>query len=141
MLLDIVTPERRVRSIKNADVRLPAESDDVILPGVKGQFEVFPGHAPFLAQLATGVLSFRAEGRLVRLMVSGGFAEVDRDRVTVMCEAAALPEEVEAADEQQSLADIERRLQALTTSSAGAEEGERLRVESERIAARLALLK
>lgn len=141
MLLDIVTPERRVRSIKNADVRLPAESQDVVLPGITGEFEVLPGHAPFITLLGTGILSFEANGKNVRLMVSGGFAEVDRDKVTVMCEAAALPEEVEAGAEAKSLAELERKLMELGSVATHDEELNRLRAEAERAAAKLRLLK
>lgn len=141
MLLDIVTPDRRVRSIQNADVRLPLETDDVVLPGINGEFEVLPGHAPFITLLGTGVLAFKAGNQSVRLMVSGGFAEVDRDRVTVMCEAAALPEEVEAGEEEKSLADLERRIQELGSVATADEEFGRLKAEAERAAARLRLLK
>lgn len=141
MLLDIVTPERRVRSLKNADVRLPVETDDVILPGIEGEFEVMPGHSPFITLLGTGILSFKANGQMQRLMVSGGFAEIDRDRVTVMCEAAALPEEVTADTEAQSLVELEKRLQELGSVSLYHEKHRLLRAEAERAASKLRLVK
>lgn len=141
MLLDIVTPDRRLRSVESTDVRLPVETDDVVLPGIEGEFEVLPGHAPFLTLLGTGILSFKANGKTVRLMVSGGFAEIDREKVTVMCEAAALPEEVEAGAEEKSLAEAERRLAALGAVAFGDPEFKRLRAEAERAASKLRLLK
>lgn len=141
MLLDIVTPERRMRSVANTDVRLPTESDDVILPGISGEFEVLPGHAPYITELGTGILSFQANGKQVRLVVSGGYAEVDRERVTVLCDEAALAEEVEASVEERNLADLERRLHELTGVDTSDPAFVQLKVEAERAAAKLRLVK
>jgi F-type H+-transporting ATPase subunit epsilon len=137
MQLDIVTPDRRMHSLETEEVRLPADVTRVQIPGKEGQFEVLPGHAPFLALLGTGVLTFETAGKEIHLMVSGGFADVDRDRVTVMCEHAALTEEIEAGDEEKSLADAERRLAEMGAVAAEDEEFTRLRGEAERAAAKL----
>jgi len=73
-------------------------------------------------------------------MVSGGFAEVDRERVTIMAQAASLAEEV-GADEQTSLAEIEKKLLALGAASSDDEEFSKLKAEAERSTAKIQLLK
>ena len=85
MQLDIVTPDRKV---------VVGKADDVVIPAKEGEIDVLPGHAPFLGILGTGVLRFVAEGKTHHLMVSGGFVEVDGDRVVLMCESASLKDEV-----------------------------------------------
>lgn len=141
MILDIVTPSRRLSSVATEDVRLPTDTARVILPGQAGEFEVLPGHAPFLTLLGTGLMTFEVNGRDVQLMVSGGFCDVDQDRVTVMCESAALPEEIEAEREQKSLQETEKQLSELGAVSSEDEDFKRLRTEAERAASKLRLLR
>lgn len=141
MILDIVTPTRRLHSIATEELRLPAETSRVVLPGRDGEFEVLPGHAPFLTLLGTGLLTFERNGQDVHLMVSGGYCDVDRDRVTVMCESAALPEEIEAEEEQRSLQETEKKLSELGAVSSEDEDFQRLRTEAERAASKLRLVR
>ncbi|MFZ9887850.1 MAG: ATP synthase F1 subunit epsilon [Myxococcota bacterium] len=141
MIVDIVTPSRRLRSVQNEDVRLPADCSHIIVPGREGEFEVGPGHAPFLTLLGTGLLTLETGGRTVKLMVSGGFCEVDRERVTVMCETAALPEEVQVDAVQSGLQAVEKKLSELGAASTEDESFQRLRTEAERAASQLRLVR
>ena len=132
MLLDIVTPDRRV---------FQGETSDVIVPGVAGEFEILPGHAPFLSILGTGTLTFKSGAQTVRMMVSGGFIEVDNDRVTLMADSAALANEVSADAERKQLTTVEQQLKALGPTSADDEELLRLKAEVDRSASKLSLIK
>ena len=84
--LEFVTPER---AIAHEDV------DEVTLPGEEGFFGVLPGHAPLLAALKTGPLSYRkgAETRLA--FIESGFAEVLPDRVAVLAQVAERAEDID----------------------------------------------
>jgi len=141
MILDIVTPTRRLRSLASSAVHLPTETERVRIPGQEGEFEILPGHAPFIALIATGILSFDHGGKEVQLMVSGGFCDVDRDHVTVMCESAALAEEVEVVDAEKALQDAEKGLAELGAVSFDNEGYQNLRTEAERATAKLRLVK
>ena len=132
MQLDIVTPDRRV---------VVAKADDVVIPALEGEIDILPGHAPYLGMLGTGVLRFVAEGKTIQLMVSGGFIEVDNDRVVLMCESAALQSEVVKETEMKSLHELEKQLAALGVTSEGDESYQKLRAEVDRSAAKLTLLK
>ena len=77
--LVIVTPQKSI---------LDVEVDSVVSPGSEGQFGVLPGHERLLAPLQEGILEYTQAGRSVRLRVTGGFADVQPDRVTVLADAA-----------------------------------------------------
>jgi F0F1-type ATP synthase epsilon subunit len=67
LTLELATPTRMV---------VAEAVDEVVIPGSQGYFGVLPGHAPLLATLGIGELTYR-NGREERHMaVAGGFAEV-----------------------------------------------------------------
>ena len=141
MKLDIVTPQRRLRSVSDEAVRLPCDITSVTLPAEAGQMEVLPGHAPKLVLLGTGVMRFHAGGPPVELMVSGGFAEIDHDQVTVMTQAAALGEEIDRASEERALTSYQKELSALGPVAHDDERFKHLQAETKRAAAKLTLVK
>ncbi len=95
--LEVVTPQRSL---------LKTMCDSVTLPGSMGELQVLPGHAPLLAGLKPGTLSYGDQ----KLMVAAGYAEVDQSHVTVMCEGAAWPNEVDLASERTLLEQLEGQL-------------------------------
>jgi len=86
-------------------------------------------------------LRFTTEGKDVELMVSGGFVEVDHDRIVLMCESAALKGEIVAETERKSLHELEQKLAALGAAGEGDADYQGLRVEVDRAAARLMLVR
>ena len=125
--LDVVTPARRV---------LAEPVDMVTVPGLGGELGILPGHTPLISQLQTGVLSYTKEGRTFQLHVSGGFVEVNEDRVSVLAEIAELPEEIDAARARLAREHVEKTLSAWTGTE---EDFERARVKLERSMVRLQL--
>lgn len=100
--LEIVTPERVVYS---------GQVTSLQAPGTEGSFGVMAGHMPLLASLDIGVLRFADEGgEGVRMAVSGGFAEVGRERVTVLAETAESAEEIDVQRAESSRQRAEERL-------------------------------
>ena len=125
--LEVVTPERRV---------LAESVEMVTVPGFGGELGILPGHTPLISRLQTGVLSYVKEGRTQQLHVSGGFVEVNDDRVSVLAEIAERPEEIDAARARLAREHVEKRLSNWT----GLEEDfEKARVELERSLVRLQL--
>src|SRR5436853_7498817 len=86
--LEVVTPERRV---------LSESVNSVTVPGRNGEMQILPGHAALISELQTGVLAYNHDGTTLQLHVSGGFIEVNNDRVSVLAEIAERPEEIDAA--------------------------------------------
>lgn len=66
------------------------EVREVGLPGVDGWFGVLPRHAPLLTTLREGMVhAHPLQGEPVEVYVSGGYVEVQPDRVTVLADLAA----------------------------------------------------
>lgn len=104
--LEIVTPKGSVVS---------EDAGEVILPGKLGEFGVLDGHIPFLSAIRPGVLSYTADGARRQLAVGNGFAEVGAgDKVLVLTDAHAFPEDVDADETRQELQDAEARLKGWT---------------------------
>ena len=99
--LTVVTPERKV-----ADRQV----DEAILPGSEGYFGVLPGHAPLLASLKVGEISYRAEGKWHFIAVAWGFVEVLADRVSVLADIAERAEEIDLDRAQKARSRAEERL-------------------------------
>jgi len=76
---ELVSPER---------VLLSEDAEQVVLPGVQGDFAVLPNHAPMLSMLRPGVLDVQLPSGPRRIYVKGGFAEVEPDRLTVLAQTA-----------------------------------------------------
>ncbi|MDQ3168750.1 MAG: ATP synthase F1 subunit epsilon [Acidobacteriota bacterium] len=78
--LEIVTPEKML---------VREDVDEVVVPGEEGYLGVLPGHTPLLATLKGGDLWYRKGQEKTHVEISGGFAEVLPDRVTILAEASA----------------------------------------------------
>ncbi|MCY3736885.1 MAG: F0F1 ATP synthase subunit epsilon [Gemmatimonadaceae bacterium] len=84
--LRIVTPERLLFSGPVSSLRAP---------GSEGSFGVLARHAPMVASLTAGPLSFVEEAGRRSLAVSGGFVEVSGEGVTVLAETAEYDSEID----------------------------------------------
>ncbi len=77
---ELVSPER---------ILFSGDVDAVILPGTEGEMTVLEGHAPVLTGLKTGFLVITDEpGAGRRILVRGGFAEINQRGLTVLAERA-----------------------------------------------------
>jgi F-type H+-transporting ATPase subunit epsilon len=100
--LEVITPEKMV---------LREAVDEVTLPGLDGELGVLPEHTPLISQLQTGALTYRKSGEKRSLHVSGGFAEVLPDRVSVLTDVAEAAEDIDAERAKRSRERAEKRLQ------------------------------
>lgn len=60
--------------------------DKVTLPASKGQFMVLYNHAPVITSLEDGKLIYETDQKQEVIEILGGFAEVDKNVVTVCAE-------------------------------------------------------
>lgn len=114
---DLVTPER---------LFLSEEVDMVTVPGAEGDFGVLKDHAPFMSAVRRGVIDVTRNGApLQRIFVQGGFAEVTPAGLTVLAEHALPLEDVNPADLDQDIRNMEEDL------AASSSEAERARIAEE----------
>ncbi len=97
--------------IVSADRSLVDETvDEVEIPGAEGYFGVLAGHTPLLALLGTGELWYRQGSNLTYLLIAGGFAEVQPDRVTILAQTAERADEIDVARAEAAKKRAEERL-------------------------------
>ena len=101
LILEIVTPEARVYS---------GTVETVVIPTVEGEIGILPGHIPLLTQVADGELRVTKGTQTTYLVIGGGFAEIDGDRVSVLAERAISEEQI---DEKLVEAAMKRAEQAI----------------------------
>ncbi len=99
--LEIATPQRLVvrASVKEAQV-----------PAANGYLGILPEHAPLLSELGTGEVSYTAaDGHAAKLLVSGGFLEVQPDKTVLLADVAELPEEIDLSAAKTELETAQRQ--------------------------------
>lgn len=100
--LEIVTPDKVVVS---------QTVDYVGVPGTEGEFGVLPNHIPLLSALAIGELYYRADGKTEHVFVSGGFAEVSNNVLSVLAESAEVGHNIDVARAQAAKERAEERIE------------------------------
>ena len=71
----VLTPDRIICT---------SAADEVVLPGLTGQVGVLNGHATLITALDTGLLRIKLENKWTPIILCGGLAEIDENRVTVL---------------------------------------------------------
>jgi F-type H+-transporting ATPase subunit epsilon len=102
LTLEIVTPDARVYS---------DTIDSVVIPTLEGEVGILPGHIPLLAQVEHGELRVTKGADTQLLAVSGGFVEVEGDRVHVLAEHAITEEKIDEKAVEEALKRAERELE------------------------------
>jgi F-type H+-transporting ATPase subunit epsilon len=100
--LEVATPERLIVEERVSEAQVPARD---------GYFGVLAGHAPLVAELQSGVLSYVTEGRLRYLAIHGGFVEVLQDNVRVLADIGERAEEIDVARAQAALQRAQKALE------------------------------
>jgi F-type H+-transporting ATPase subunit epsilon len=86
---EIVTPER---------VILKEEITQITLPTKMGEITVLPNHIPLVASLMAGVVQVKKkDGTDEVISISGGFLEVQKDKVVILADIAERAEEIDLA--------------------------------------------
>ena len=100
--LSIVAPDRSV---------VDTEVVSVIAPGAEGYFGILHGHLPLAAALRPGLLEYEdAQGQRHTVAVSGGFAEINGSKMTVLADAAERGSEIDQARAEHALENARKAL-------------------------------
>ena len=101
MTFELVSPERKLASV---------EAEAVTLPGMTGDMTAMANHAPFLTTLRPGFVAVRNGTSEDRYFVTGGFAEISDNVVSVLAEEAVEAGSVDAAYVDAKIAAVEAEL-------------------------------
>ena len=108
--LEVVTPDKTVVS---------EAVEMAICPGVVGEFGVLPNHVSLLSALKIGDLRYRVNGKDEHVFISGGFADVNNNVLSVLAESA---EKAGDIDESRAKAAKERAEKRLAEKSENLDE-------------------
>jgi F-type H+-transporting ATPase subunit epsilon len=100
MQFDLVSPERRLASLEATSVRIP---------GMEGDMTVMNGHTPVITTLRPGIVTVEAEGERQEFVVTGGFAEINADGISVLSERAVPQSEMTQAIHDEMVEEAKRR--------------------------------
>lgn len=79
LTFELVSPEKKLAS---------AEAEAVTIPGMEGDLTAMANHAPFLTTMRPGFVVVRNGASEDRYFVTGGFAEISDNVVSVLAEEA-----------------------------------------------------
>jgi F-type H+-transporting ATPase subunit epsilon len=89
--------------------------DEIIAPGVEGEFGLLPGHVAFISALKSGVLTLRDGARRECLAVGPGYLQVGADGQTrILVQDAKSGADVDVAEALSDKAAAEELLKSLT---------------------------
>lgn len=92
MQFDLVSPEKRLASLEATQVQIPA---------AEGDMTAMPDHAPVITTLRPGLVTVTgADGAETSFAVTGGFAEINAEAMSVLAEHASVGAEGKAALEE-----------------------------------------
>jgi len=94
-----------VRVITPDKVILDTNAEEIILPSSTGQLGILIDHAALLTSLDIGVIWLRTGTSWNSLVLMEGFAEVENNKVTVLCNGA---EESSSIDLSMAQAELEK---------------------------------
>jgi len=124
----VATAEREVYS---------GQATMLIVPGAAGDLGILPNHSPLLAALKAGELRITNGDEIDEVFVSGGFVEIQPDKVTILADTAERAADMDEAE----IVAAQRRAEDLVSSNKGDVDLAMAEAELSMLTARLNLLR
>ena len=104
-----------VRVITPDEVAWDAMVDELILPSSTGQIGILQNHAPLLTALDIGVMRLKSETGWTSIVLMEGFAEVEDNKVTILCNGAEEGSKIDLKAAQEELEKVTLLVDEATT--------------------------
>ena len=104
-----------VRVITPDKVVWDADSEELILPSSTGQLGILTDHAPLLTALDIGVMRLKSDAGWTSIVLMEGFAEVEDNKVTILCNGAEEGSTIELKTAQEELEKVTLLVDEATT--------------------------
>ena len=102
----VITPDRVVWD---------AMAEELILPSSTGQIGVLTDHAPLLTALDIGVMRLKSDTGWTSIVLMEGFAEVEENTVTILCNGAEEGSSIDPKTAQEELEKVTLLVDEATT--------------------------
>jgi len=120
MFLSVVTPEGSFYE---------GEIESLIAPGWDGSLGVLKGHAPMVTELGSGLMTARSDSAEEKMVLSGGYLQVLKNKITVLATYACKVVDIDAEQAKKDLeeakmlktkndAEMKGRLEAIARAQA-----------------------
>jgi F-type H+-transporting ATPase subunit epsilon len=106
--LEIVTTEKKV---------FDAEVDSVYIQSAAGEAGLLANHAPVVSALKPGILSYAVKGSVEKMVVSGGFVEMNNNKVSVLTDSAETATDIDIEAARAARESAEKELAANASSA------------------------
>jgi len=104
-----------VRVITPDKVVWDAMAEELILPSSTGQLGILTDHAPLLTALDIGVMRLKADAGWTSIVLMEGFAEVEDNKVTILCNGAQEGSSIDLKTAQEELEKVTLLVDEATT--------------------------
>ena len=104
-----------VRVITPDKVVWDATADELILPSSTGQIGILTDHAPLLTALDIGVMRLKTDAGWSSIVLMEGFAEVEANKVTILCNGAEEGSSIDPKNAQDNLEKVTVLVDEATT--------------------------
>jgi len=102
----VITPDRVVWD---------AMAEELILPSSTGQLGILIDHAPLLTALDIGVMRLKSKDGWTSIVLMEGFAEVENNKVTILCNGAEEGSSINSKTAQEELEQVTITFDEATT--------------------------
>ena len=106
LIIRIITPDRIVWN---------GMAEELIIPTSTGQIGILKDHAPLLTALDIGVMKLKSETGWTSIVLMEGFAEVEENKVTILCNGAEEGSSIDAKTAQEELEKVTLLVDEATT--------------------------
>lgn len=127
--LEIVTPEQKIFS---------GQVQSVVIPTVKGEIQVLPGHDRLMSMLKPGELRVFTSTENKGMAVGEGFVEVTHEKISILTDLAIGEKDIDETKTQEA---VKRAEEALRSRSLVGEELEATEAALARATAQLHLVR
>src|SRR3989344_8819667 len=107
--LDIITLEKTIYS---------ATIDAIVVPTTSGEITILPNHIPLISQIASGEMTIKKQNKDQHIAITGGFIEVNNNRITILADYAVRSEDIETAKAEEA----KKRAEKLVSEKIGKED-------------------
>ncbi len=108
LLLEIITPEK---------VIFKDEIDEVIVPTENGEIAILPNHINLMTQVKQGELIIKKGASQQYFAITGGFLEVDKNKISILAEYAVKAQDIEVARAMEAKKRAEKILSEKSTDN------------------------
>lgn len=112
-----------------------AAAEEVILPSSTGQLGILTGHIPLLTALDIGVMRVRIDKDWIPIVLLGGFAEVENNKITILVNGAEEASDIDAEIAQKNLEEASALFADATSNKAKIEATQNIRKAKARLQA------